>query len=65
MKFPFMAEKTLEIASDQDVSAGVQNALSGLGMSLSELRDQAHDGRFQTERARLVWSALRDVVARD
>lgn len=65
IRVPFMKERTLDIATDRDVQKGVNNALQGLQMSLTDLRSQAKTGRFRTERARLVWSAIRDVAPND
>jgi hypothetical protein len=61
----FGSQRTLDIASDQDVQHGVETALRSLSLTLPELRKQAEAGRFSSERARLVWSAIRDVVPTD
>jgi hypothetical protein len=52
----------VEIASSEDVRRFVEQALASLGMSLEELRRQAAQGRFASDRARLVWMAIHPVV---
>jgi len=64
-KLPFVKEPTVQHASRRDIEAGVQKALNGLHMTLPELRDEARTGDFRSQRARLVWSAIRDVVPED
>jgi hypothetical protein len=53
----------VEIASSEDVRRFVEQALASLGVSLEELRRQAAQGRFSSNRARLVWMAIHPVVA--
>jgi hypothetical protein len=66
MKLPFINEPTLKHASRHDIEVGVQRALTDLQMmTLPELRRQAQTGDFTSQRARLVWSAIRDVVPQD
>jgi hypothetical protein len=65
LKMPFASRQTVEIATNQDIQEGVQDALRGLSLTLPELREQARAGRFSSERARLVWSAIRDVATTD
>lgn len=45
----------VEIASDDDVRAGVTRALAELGLTYNELEAQAREGSFSSERARLTW----------
>jgi hypothetical protein len=65
LKFPFVKEPTVQHASRRDIEVGVRRALDGLRMTLPELRDEARTGDFRSQRARLVWSAIRDVVPQD
>lgn len=65
IRVPFMREPTVRHASRHDIEAGVQKALDGLHMTLPELRTEARTGDFRSQRARLVWSAIRDVVPED
>jgi glutamate/tyrosine decarboxylase-like PLP-dependent enzyme len=53
----------VEIASSEEVHRSVERALASLGMSLDELRRQAAQGRFSSNRARLVWMAIHAVVS--
>jgi hypothetical protein len=64
-RFPFLKERTLEHASREDIEVGVERALGDLRMTLPELRAEARAGDFRSQRARLVWSAIRDVVPED
>ena len=65
IRFPFLKERTLQHASRQDIQVGVEKALGDLQMTLPELRAEARTGDFRSQRARLVWSAIRDVVPED
>jgi hypothetical protein len=56
-------EDGLDIATADDVRAGVDRALRDLDMTITELRSEARAGRFRSERARLVWAAIRDVAS--
>lgn len=47
-----------EIMTIEDAEAGVRESL---GMTLDELRRQAAEGRFSSERARLTWRVLSGV----
>ncbi len=60
-KVPFL-ERTVQHASPRDIEVGVKNALRDLHMTLPQLREEARSGTFRSQRARLVWSAIRDVV---
>jgi hypothetical protein len=55
------AECYVEVASARQVRKAVRRSLKDLGVSYEELKRQAHEGRFQSNRARLVWMAIRDV----
>lgn len=65
VRMPFMKERTLDIASERDIRLGIKRALDDLRMTLPELRAQARSGEFSSQRARIVWSAIRDVVPKD
>lgn len=65
IRLPFLKEQTLQHASRHDIEVGVEKALGGLHMTLPELRAEARSGAFRSQRARLVWSAIRDVVPED
>lgn len=65
LKMPFAKEPTLQHASRRDIKVGVERALGDLHMTLPELRAEARAGSFRSQRARLVWSAIRDVVPQD
>ena len=51
----------VEIASRDDMRRSVDAALASLGLSLDELKRQAAQGRFSSNRARLVWMAIRTI----
>jgi hypothetical protein len=53
----------VEVASREEVQAAVRDALSRLHVSRHELEEQARQGRFTSERARLLWSAIREVAS--
>jgi hypothetical protein len=52
----------VEIASTDEVRRSVDRALASLGLSLDDLRRQAAQGQFSSNRARLVWMAIHTVV---
>jgi hypothetical protein len=52
----------VEIATHDDVQRFVTEALNSLGLSFEELEHQAELGRFDSDRARLVWMAIRRVA---
>jgi hypothetical protein len=51
----------VEVASKEEVRHAVRRSLRELGITYEELQAQARRGRFQSNRARLVWMAIRDV----
>jgi hypothetical protein len=53
----------VEIAEEADIQAAIQRALDDAGVSLDELRRQARESRFETERARLAWFIVSAFVA--
>jgi RecB family endonuclease NucS len=50
------------LAAD-DVDRAVAESLAELGLSFAELEAEAAQGRFSSDRARLVWLAIRKVAA--
>lgn len=46
-----------------DVERAVGESLAELGLSFAELEAEARHGRFSSDRARLVWLAIRNVAA--
>ena len=53
----------VEVITTGDVEKAVAESLAELGLSFSELDAQARQGRFSSDRARLVWIAIRNVAA--
>jgi hypothetical protein len=51
----------VEVASNADIRRAVRRSLQELGITYEELEQQAYRGRFQSNRARLVWMAIRDI----
>jgi hypothetical protein len=64
-RLPFIQEPTVQHASQRDIEIGVEKALARLHMTLPELRDEARTDAFRSQRARLVWSAIKDVAPQD
>lgn len=54
-------EPDVLVASDDDLRSAVRSALARLDLTYAELADQARKGRFQSERARIAWMAIRDL----
>ncbi len=48
----------VEVATEQEMRDGVALALGRIGFTYEELAAQAHDNRFASEEARLVWFAI-------
>jgi RecB family endonuclease NucS len=46
-----------------DVDRAVAESLAELGLSFAELEAEAQQGRFSSDRARLVWLAIRNIAA--
>lgn len=53
----------VDIASHKEIAEALQRALSNLGITLEELRAQAEADEFQSDDARHLWFAIRDLVA--
>ncbi len=51
----------VEVASNEDIRRAVRRSLEDLGLTYQQLEQQAQRGRFQSNRARLVWMAIRDI----
>jgi hypothetical protein len=58
------APAVVERANKADVKAAVQHALDDAGVTLEELRSQAKESRFTSERARMAWFAVSAFVAK-
>jgi hypothetical protein len=52
----------VEIATVGDVEQFVTESLASLRLSFDELERQAASGQFESDRARLVWMAIRNVA---
>lgn len=46
-----------------EVDRAVQESLAELGMTFDQLEAEAKRGRFSSDRARLVWLAIRNLAA--
>lgn len=57
-----IAEPTVEVVTPEQVSAAVRVALERLRLTREQLEEEARQGRFSSERARLVWSAIHSVA---
>jgi hypothetical protein len=53
----------VEVASREEVLAAVREALTRLNLNRNQLEEQARQGRFTSEQARLIWSAIREVAS--
>jgi hypothetical protein len=51
----------VEVISEANIKHAVDRSLRELGVTFQELAEQARRGRFQSERARLVWMAIADL----
>lgn len=49
--------------TEEEIKAGVESTLEDAGVTLDELRAQAAEGRFVSERARLAWVVVKSVGA--
>lgn len=54
----------VEVATDEDIQAAARRALRRAGVTVDELRQQAREGRFSSERARLAWFMISPVADR-
>jgi hypothetical protein len=59
---PAQTLSDVEVASDEDIAAGLARALERLGITLDELRGQAQRDEFSSEQARLTWSVISPIV---
>lgn len=55
-------EEDVTIVTKEQIDEGVQVALEKLGLTFQELHDQAREGNFVSERARLTWFAIGDLA---
>lgn len=56
-------QQEVDIVTDEDIQSAMTSALEKLGITIEALKEQARDGKFQSERARLTWFAIRDLAA--
>jgi hypothetical protein len=54
----------VQFASEEDVTEAVGSALTRAGLTLEQLREQARQSRFSSERARTAWFVISPFVAR-
>lgn len=54
----------VEVATEQDILAAARRTLRRAGVTVDELREQAREGRFSSERARLAWFMISPVADR-
>lgn len=59
-----MKKARVQVASDADLKRAMNKALKRAGVTLEELRQQARQGRFSSEQARLAWFAISPIVTR-
>lgn len=52
----------VEIASEDDLREFREASLRALGLTFEELEDQAKQGSFVSDRARLTWMAIADLA---
>lgn len=52
----------VEIASENDLRQFREATLRALGLTFEELEDQAKQGSFVSDRARLTWMAVADLA---
>ena len=52
----------VEIASEDDLRQFREASLRALGLTFEELEDQAKQGSFVSDRARLTWMAIADLA---
>ncbi len=55
-------DEDVTIVTSEQIQEGVQAALQKLGLSFDELHEQAREGSFVSERARLTWFAMGDLA---
>ncbi len=55
-------DPTVEVVTSQQVEAAIRAALASIHLTRRQLEEQARSGRFSSERARLVWSAIQSVA---
>lgn len=52
----------VEVASDDDLRQFREASLRALGLTFEELEEQAKQGSFVSDRARLTWMAIADLA---
>jgi hypothetical protein len=53
-----------EVTTDEELDRMVEQTLADANIDLAELRRQAHEGRFQSEKLRRAWFAIGGLVRR-
>jgi hypothetical protein len=61
---PAQASVEVQEATDEDLREAVYNALDAAGLTLDELHEQAKNGRFSSEEARLAWFVISSIADR-
>lgn len=56
-------QQEVDIVTDEEIASAMASALEKLGLTVEALKEQAKLGKFQSERARLTWFAIRDLAA--
>ncbi len=56
-------QQEVDIVTEEEIAEAVKRALDTLGLTIDDLKAQAQNGQFQSERARLTWFAIRDLAA--
>lgn len=52
----------VEVASEDDLRQFREASLRALGLTFEELEEQAQQGSFASDRARLTWMAIADLA---
>jgi hypothetical protein len=62
MAQPAPKDEGVEVASDDDLRQFREASLRALGLTFEELEEQAKQGSFASDRARLTWIAIADLA---
>lgn len=57
---PMTLENYVTIVTAEEIEEGIHRVLGRLGLTFDALRQQALEGSFMSERARLTWFAIGD-----
>jgi formiminotetrahydrofolate cyclodeaminase len=61
---PAQAAVDVQVATDEDLRAAINDALEAANVNLEELRDQAETSQFASEEARIAWFMISELVDR-